>query len=143
MQSKIVLYPKCFLLGATFIFGFFKIVLRILHIIHITQSRSWSDIYIAIGERRYSKYVVNSKKPPWPIWSIKMNNPLFRKQAKVNFHATCSVSIQESILSRFSRAAQSGGKDMQFLVLFRFSLPIWNIPLQMLYNHMAHGICSH
>lgn len=50
------------------------------------------------------------RNQPSIIWSIKMNNPLFKKQAKVNFHATCSVSIQESISSRFSCVARSRGK---------------------------------
>lgn len=51
------------------------------------------------GGSRGGKYVRRFQlKPPWPIASIKMNNPQFRKQAKVNFHANCSVTRQKCSL---------------------------------------------
>lgn len=76
------------------------------------KSKCVNRLYIVIRGRKIC--LKQQKTPPWPIESIKLNNPLFRKQAKVNFHAPCSVSIQKSISSQFSCAAQSTGKDVQF-----------------------------
>lgn len=37
----------------------------------------------------------SSSSHPDQLKALQINNPQFRKQAKVNFHANCSVTIQE------------------------------------------------
>lgn len=45
-----------------------------------------------------------SSSHPDQLKALKMNNPQFRKQAKVNFHANCSVTILECSAYRVNSA---------------------------------------
>lgn len=46
----------------------------------------------------------SSSSHPDQLKALKMNNPQFRKQAKVNFHAICSVTVQECSAYRVNSA---------------------------------------
>lgn len=46
----------------------------------------------------------SSSSHPDQLKALEMNNPQFRKQAKVNFHANCSVTIQECSVYRVNSA---------------------------------------
>ncbi len=46
----------------------------------------------------------SSSNHPDQLKASKMKNPQFRKQAKVNFHANCSVTVQECSAYRVNSA---------------------------------------
>ncbi len=56
------------------------------------------------GRKKASMSEGSSSNHPDQLKASKMKNPQFRKQAKVNFHANCSVTVQECSAYRVNSA---------------------------------------
>lgn len=78
----------------------------------------WNVLFKTLIGAREGKSLGNSRENkigPHKFDALRWIIHSFKKQAKVNFHASCPALKQEGTVSQFSWAAQSVGDNIQVL----------------------------